>query len=188
MRWTLASCSLAGALALSSPAFADPQWNAGLVTGVCGTGTRDALWQDTCWFNGARGDVMLGRSRGSDFGIGPYLDVTTAGFSDLRLGGGVTGVIPWSTWFPLVLSAGGYARSADEGWEPGLAAWAFLGSRSYNYHSSYVMAGGLIAGLHYGLGDSRETAIVIGAQIDGLLLVLPFLFAYEAIRGRPEDD
>lgn len=188
MRRTAAAIGcLLGAL-WATPARAAPQWNAGLVTGVCGTGTRDAYWQDTCWFNGVRGDLMLGRSRNSDFGIGPHLDLTTAGFEDVRLGGGVTGLVPWHAYFPLVLSVGGYARRDDDRWEPGVAGWAFIGSRSFNYHSSYVMAGGLVAGLQYGLGDSRETAIVIAAQIDGLVLALPFLLAYDAIRGRPDDD
>jgi hypothetical protein len=187
MRWTLAFVTCFAACGLAGSVRADPQWNASLVTGVCGEGTRDAYWQDTCWWNGVRGDVMLGRTRNSDFGIGPYLDASTAGFEDARLGGGVTAHVPWNDYFPLVLSAGGYARRDDEMWEPGIAGWAFLGSRSYNFHSSYVMAGGLIAGLSYGLGDSRETAIVIGAQIDGLILALPFLLAYDAIRGRPDD-
>lgn len=188
MRWTLALSCCVAAQIWSSHAAADAQVNASWVTGVCGSGTRDAYWQDTCWFNGVRGDVMFGRTRSSDFGIGPYLDASTAGFEDVRLGGGLTGLVPWHAYFPLVLSAGGYARRDDDQWEPGLAAWAFLGSRSYNYHSNYIMAGGLIAGLHYGLGDSHETAIVIGAQIDGLLLVLPFVLAYEAIRGRPAEE
>ncbi len=188
MRWTLALASSLVAWSVAFPLRAEPQWNAGAVTGVCGVGTRDAYWQDTCWFNGIRGDVMLGRERNNDFGIGPYADLNTAGFEDVRLGGGLTVHVPWNAYLPLVLSAGGYARRDDEQWEPGIAGWAFIGSRSFNFHSSYVMAGGLIAGLQYGLGDSRETAIVIGAQIDGLILALPFLFVYDAIRGRPSDD
>ncbi len=187
MRRTLALVAALGSLTVAPSAQAEPQYNASLVTGVCGTGTDSNYWQDTCWFNGLRADVMLGRSRASDFGIGPYLDATTAGFEDARFGGGVTALVPWHAYFPLVLSAGGYARRDHERWEPGLAAWAFIGSRSFNYHSSYIMAGGLIVGVHHGLGDTRETAIVIGAQIDALALALPFLFAYEALRG-PRDE
>ena len=183
MRWPFAVVVCASAT-WTAAAEAAPQWNASAITGVCGTGTRDAWWQDTCWFNGARADLMLGRERNSDFGIGPHLDATTAGFEDVRLGGGLTGLVPWHAYFPLVLSAGAYARRDDDRWEPGIAGWAFLGSRSFNFHSSYVMAGGLLAGVQYGLGDSRETAIVIAAQIDGLILALPFVLAYEAIRGR----
>jgi hypothetical protein len=188
MRRTLAFATSLAIASVAAPSRAEPQWNASLVTGVCGAGTRDAYWQDTCWWNGVRGDVMLGRERNRDFGIGPYLDLNTAGFEDARFGGGVTAHVPWHPYFPLVLSAGGYARRDDDAWEPGVAGWAFFGSRSYNFHSSYVMAGGLMLGLSYGLGDSRETAIVIGAQIDGLILALPFLLAVDALRGRPDDD
>jgi hypothetical protein len=163
------------------------EWNASALTGVCGTGVDRSYWQDTCWFNGLRGDVLFGRSRNLDFGAGPFADITTAGFDDVRFGGGASALLPVHAFLPLVLSAGGYARKSELGWEPGIESYVFLGSRSYNFHSSYGIAAGLIAGLHYGLGDSRESAIVIAAQLDGQLLLIPFVAAYQLLRGPAYD-
>jgi hypothetical protein len=168
-------------------ALADLQWNASLVTGVCGTGTRPELWQDTCWFNGLRGDLLFARNRDADPAFGPFVDLTTAGFDDLRLGGGGTALFPVHPYFPVVVSAGGYARHSEAGWDPGLAGWLFWGTRGYNFHSSYSLAGGLLAGLHYDVGSSRETAIVIALQIDGQILLLPFIVGYELLRGSHYD-
>ncbi len=171
---------------LSASARADPQWNASWLTGVCGTGSN-AYWKHTCWFNGLRGDVLFGRSRNADLGVGPFLHVTTAGFQDVRLGGGVTTLLPVHPYFPIGLSAGGYARHSAAGWEPGLSGWFFFGSKSYNYHSSYIMTGGLLVGMNYGLGPTKERTIVIAAQIDGLVLALPFIIGYEWLRGPPAE-
>ncbi len=186
-RWVVFA-GVALAATLSVPAAADPQWNASLVTGVCGVGTHQSWWQHTCWYNGVRGDVLFGRSRYSDIGVGPYVDVTTAGFDDLRLGGGGTVLLPITSYIPIGLSAGGYARKSDVGWEPGVSSWLFIGSRSYNFHSSYIMAGGLLIGAQYGLGETHETTFVIAAQVDALAIALPFLLGYEWLRGPPDEE
>ena len=173
---------------LQAPAsWASPEWNVSALTGVCGTGNRSELWQDTCWFNGVRGDLLFGRERDAGAAIGPFIDVTTAGFDDIRLGAGPAALLSVSGFLPLVVSAGGYARHSELGWEPGLTGSLFVGSRSYNFHSSYGLAVGLLTGLQYGLGDSQETAIVIALQIDGQLIALPFVLAYYWLRG-PRDE
>jgi hypothetical protein len=131
--------------------------------------------------------VLFGRERNLDFGYGPFADVTTAGFDDLRLGTGGSVLLPIHPFLPIVLSGGGYARKSELGWEPGLETYAFFGSRSYNFHSSYGIAAGLLVGLQYGLGDSRESAIVIALQLDGQILLLPFLAGYQLLRGPAYD-
>jgi hypothetical protein len=171
----------------SGEAAADPQWNAGLMTGVCGRGADGELWQNSCWYNGLRGDVLFGRNRNTDFGLGPYAQLATSGFEDVRTSGGLSGLVPWDGFLPLVLSAGGYARRDDDTWAPGLEGWLFIGSRSYNFHSSYGIAAGLVVGYQRDLTDRGDNAIVIAAQLDGLLLSLPFIFGYSALRGSPED-
>jgi hypothetical protein len=181
----LAAVSALG-LALSGSARA-AEWNASALTGVCGTGVDRKYWQDTCWFNGLRADVLFGRSRNVDFGAGPFADVTTAGFDDIRFGAGGSALLPIHPFLPLVVSGGGYARKSELGWEPGIEAYVFFGSRSYNFHSSYGLAAGLIGGLQFGLGDSRESAIVIALQIDGQILAIPFIAAYELVRGPAYD-
>lgn len=169
-------------------ACAQPHWNASWLTGVCGTGTHRSYWQHTCWFNGLRGDMLFGRARDADFGVGPYADVTTSGFNDLKLGGGGTLLMPVSAYVPIAVSAGGYARHSGAGWEPGVSGWLFVGGRSHNFHGSYDLAGGLMVGMQYGLGRTHETAIVVAAQIDGLVLALPFILAYSWLRGPPNEQ
>ncbi|MBK7578744.1 MAG: hypothetical protein IPI67_00945 [Myxococcales bacterium] len=183
----VALSALVTTLCAADPAAADPQWNASAITGLCGKGSDGSYFSDTCWYNGVRADLMLGRQRYSDISAGPFLGVTTAGFDDLRLGGGATLLLPVTQYFPIALSLGGYARHEND-WQPGVSGWLFVGSRSYNFHSSYVMAGGLLLGYEQDLRGQRENAIVITAQVDGLLLVLPFIIGYEWLRGSPEDD
>ncbi len=188
MRFIAGLAAALGTLFLCGSAQADPQWNAGLITGVCGQGADGHYWQHTCWFNGLTADVLFGRSRDSDFGLGPYAELTTAGFDDIRPGGGLSALVPWHPIFPMVLSVGGYGRHSDVGWEPGVATYLFLGSRSYNFHSSYGITAGLSLGYQHGLGDTRENAIVIALRLDGLLVALPFIAGYSLIKGAPEDE
>ncbi len=178
---------MCAALGFAPDAEAKPQYSAGLVSGVCGRGADGSLWQDTCWFNGLRGELVLGRQRSSDFGAGPFLDVTTAGFDDVRLGGGLIGVAPFSDSLPLALSLGGYARRDHEQWFPGVAAWLFLGSRSFNFHSKYGIAAGLLVGYQRDIDDQANDAIIIALQLDALLLAIPGIYAISAMRGSPEE-
>jgi hypothetical protein len=180
---------LSGAVLLTMvyarPAGASPQLSAGLTLGVAGNGDRSNIWSSTDFTGGVRADLLWGRARDADFGIGPYAEIlTTTGFSDFQTGGGASLLVPISQYFPLVLSAGGYAgRSSEWGWEPGLAANIFWGTHGYNYHSSYALTAGLFADGRYALGESRQVSLLVGARIDLEIIALPFLLAYEAIRG-----
>lgn len=187
MRRRVALCALTATLGSAGTASAEPQWNVGALTGVCGRGADGSYWQDTCWYNGVRGDVLFGRSRYSDVSAGPFASITSAGFDDVRLGGGATLLLPVTQYLPLGLSLGGYARQEDD-WDPGVSGWLFFGSRSYNFHSSYGIAAGLFLGVEHDLRDPGHNAIVVGVQIDGLVLALPFLFTYEWLRGNPDED
>ena len=173
------------AIAYARPAGADPQTSVGLTLGIGANGERSHVWSSTDFAAGIRGDVLFARNRDADFGIGPYAEVlTTTGFSDFQAGGGASLLVPVSQYFPLVLSAGGYAsRSAGWGWEPGACADIFWGSHGYNYHSVYTLAAGLFVDGRYALGDSHGVSVIAGARIDLELIALPFLLAYEAIRG-----
>jgi hypothetical protein len=189
MRWAVLASVVTASVLTSVSAHADPQWNASTLAGVCGRGADGSLWDDTCFYTGARADVLFARNRNSDFAIGPYLDVNTAAFDDIRLGGGPSFLMPVHPYFPLVLSAGPFVRH-DEKWTPGVEGWLFFGSRSYNFHSAYSLAGGLVFGYQTELRDQKSNAIVIAAQIDVLFVVLPFIAGYQWISGGPatEDD
>lgn len=169
-------------LVVATPALAHPQFNVATTLGFAENGTRDD-WRGGLHFaNGLRSDVLFLRQRDLDFGVGPYVEGLTTSFDDLQLGGGATVLLPVHEYLPIVVSAGPYARHTSAfGWEPGVAASLFWGSRGYNFHSLYGLSGGLLVQGRYGLGDSRETAVIVGAQLDLMFLALPFMFAYEAL-------
>ena len=170
-------------------ASAEPQGNAGLTIGAAGRGYDREIWDETAFHLGVRGDVMFGRSSTRDFGVGPYVEVFTHAFDEIQFGGGGSLLVPAVDFLPFVVSAGMYGRHGDDGagLEPGFASALFWGSRSYNFHANYVMAFGLLGQFRLGLGDSRETSIVIAAQLDIAAMALPFIFLVEAARGGSHD-
>ncbi|EYF03593.1 hypothetical protein [Chondromyces apiculatus] len=176
------------AFTASTAARADPQGTAALTVGLAGVGAERALWDTTVFHLGVRGDVLFLRDGPRDIGLGPYAEVLTHAFDELQLGGGASLLLPVSETMPLVLSAGAYGRSGEAryGFEPGLAASIFWGSRSYNFHSSYGMAGGLLVQGRVGLGSSGESAVVIGAQLDLAILTMPVVLLVNALKPSPE--
>jgi hypothetical protein len=177
-------------VALPRVAHGDPQASAGITVGAAGEGVGREIWGERTAFHlGLHGDVLFGRNSTSDFGVGPYVEVLTHAFDEVQFGGGVSGLFPILDTFPLVLSAGAYGRKGSDGFglEPGLAGELFWGSRSYNFNSRYVLSGGLLTQMRYGLGPSHETSVVIAAQIDLELLVLPVLFLVTAAQGGTAD-
>ena len=125
---TVTSIACAATLATLAPsALAEPQFSVGVIPGVSGSGAGGAYWQSTRLYGGLHGDLLLGRSRAGDWGVGPFSDVATVGFDDLRLASGASVLVPVSRSWPLVLSAGAYGRKSRLGWEPGVVTWAFFG-------------------------------------------------------------
>lgn len=167
---------------MTADASAEPQANIGLRPGIAGTST-EGWWSGTGFHLALHGDVVFGRTQNRSFGAGPFADVATQSGAVLP-GGGLTLHLPTHAYVPVLLSIGGYGRwHPDQGWSPGISGEVFLGSRSYNYHSSYVMAGGLVAQVRQGFGDSAERSIVLAVHLDGELLSLPFVLLYEALSG-----
>ncbi len=183
-RWrgALACLAVAFVLAVGAPATAAPQANVGMTVGG-GTASLRGGDRGALFHIGARADVLFLRSRGNDMAIGPYLDIVSASFETLELGGGVEWLLPVRDDLPLIVSAGAFERRAPGfAWEPGVATTLFFGSRSYNYHSWYNLGLGLFVQGRYGLGDAKQGELIFGAQIDLALLAYPFIFVYQAIR------
>jgi hypothetical protein len=157
---------------------AEPQWNAGLILGVGGRGHHDDLWQRACFVGAFHGDVLFGQDAPLELGVGPYLDLATAGFSDVRPGAGLSLHVPLAGYLSSVVSAGGYARLAEGPSRGGVSSRLFLGPRSHNFHGNYAVSGGLVLALDYGLGRYEETLATIALQLDGEILSLPILAAY----------
>lgn len=155
---------------------ADPEWNVGLTPAL--SVVKDGDEPSALLFYGsARADLLFGRERARDFGLGPYLGVGTAAFDDLRLMGGASLLIPAHEDFPFVASLGALLLDSRE---PGLDASLFWGVRSYNFHGSYSIAFGVSLGAQTTFGDEPNRALMLGAQVDGFAGLLPFLFAWGA--------
>jgi hypothetical protein len=90
--------------------------------------------------------------------------------------------VPVTEDLPLVFSGGVLARNGSgRQWSPGAEGTLFFGSRSYNFHSWYGLAAGAFVQARW-LPSSPETVdVVAGVQIDGELLLMPFLFVYTAV-------
>jgi hypothetical protein len=179
--WACAISAIVGARRVE----AAPQLSSTLSIGAAGNGDRSQIWSSTDFAAGLRGEVLFGRSRDADFGVGPYIEtLTTTGFSDVQLGTGVTWLVPVHPYLPVTLSAGGYAaRTEARGWQPGLAAELFWGSHGYNYDSLYALSAGVFVGVRYGVDASRDVAVLVGARLDLELIALPFVLVWNAIRG-----
>ena len=78
-----AALFFASAQALAGP----PQFGVGVTVGAAGVGKDHAIWDDTVFHLGARGDVMF-RNGSRTFGIGPYVEVMTHDFGELQTGAG----------------------------------------------------------------------------------------------------
>jgi hypothetical protein len=163
-------------------ALADPQASLGLTVGAALENVVGPQAVGGAFHMGARGDVLFLRSRPGQMAVGPYVDLATAAFRDLDLGGGGEALLPLTEDFPLVLGAGAFARNGDgRAWAPGMEGTLFFGSRSYNFHSWYGLAIGLFAQSRWVPSSPATLDLVAGLQVDVQLLALPWLFAYEAI-------
>jgi hypothetical protein len=127
----------------------------------------------------AHADVILGRQRERDFGVGPYLTLGTVAFDDLRGALGASFLVP--TWddLALVVSAGGLL---DDAGRVGTDGSLFFGIRSYNFHGSYNFGAGIVLDVERTFGDEPATVLAAGLRVDGLALALPFLLAWGALQ------
>lgn len=168
----------------ATDASAAPQWNSALVAGIAGVGDASSAWERTQFYGGIRGDVLFLRDGPRSPGLGPSLEVATAAFADVRAIAGARVLLPFGDLWGVALEPGGYVRSSDTGALPGFSARAWFGFQTYNYQGAYSPRGGLTVGYTRDFGGSDSHAIVIAAEIDGLILALPFVLLYESFRGR----
>jgi hypothetical protein len=125
------------------------------------------------------GDLLFLRRRNRDVGLGPYVEVLTAGFWDTRWGGGASLLLPVAESYPLVLSVGAFdheLRAAS------LGGTLFWGTRSYNFGSPYNWTLGLYASAYRDLDTRGDTLVSLGIELDGFFIAAPFLLAFQALR------
>lgn len=131
---------------------------------------------------GLHGDVLLLRKRDGQFDLGPYVEVLTRNFETFEAGGGASVLLPITEAVPVIVSGGPFARGGRRGFDAGVAAEVFVGSRSFNYHSVYGFAVGGFFQARAGLGPIKQLDLIWGLQIDLELVALPFLFVWQAFR------
>jgi hypothetical protein len=175
----LAVVSALVTLTSSAPAGGSPEGRAGARASVCGLGSDGGAWQRTRPCFSLTADLLLGRARNGDFAVGPFVELSTAGFWDARFGGRASVLFPVHPDFPLVASAGAFTHELRS---TALGGTLFWGARSYNFDGTYGLALGVFAGLTVDLGDRRETLVVVGGDVDAFFLAAPFLLLAEAMR------
>jgi hypothetical protein len=168
-----------GVFLLTGVTRAEPQTHVAWRTAVCGVGSRGDAWSQTRWCNGLTADLLLLRERNRDYGLGPYVELSTAGFWDARYGGGVSALLPVTENFPLVVSLGIYDHALEQA---ALGASVFWGLRSYNFDSVYNYSLGLYASAQRDLGGERDSLVSLGLELDGFILAAPFVLAVGALR------
>lgn len=185
----LALCAAVPRNAWAEPAAAVPQLTTAMTMGGGVGNLTDSPSRSAVFHLGAWSDILFLRDKESAVGLGPYVQVATTAFSSLELSAGPTFLVPLGGPV-LQLSAGPNLRLATGGPYGGVLGRAFFGSRSYNFHSIYGFAVGgfLESRVLFGgpPGASAQTDLIVGAQVDFLVLALPVVFAVEAIRG-PRD-
>jgi hypothetical protein len=172
-------------LAVTVPRAADaaPQWGTGIVAGVAGTGD-DFRWSRTKFYGALRGEALFGGPGGVR--VGPAIELGTAGFSDGRFGGGATVLLPLGEILALGVTPVAYARLGNGEATAGVSGRVFWGVHPANRVGDYALAGGLLVGVDRDVGASRSSALIVGAQVDGLVLALPAILLFEWLRG-PRD-
>jgi len=183
VRWgPLFGAVLLAVIGASRSAHAEPQASVGLTGGAAFQDVAGPGNLDVSLHLGGRADVLFLRSHNGQMALGPYVDGATAGFHDLDLGGGLEWLLPLTSDVPLVLSAGGLARDGDgRTWAPGVEGTAFLGSRSFNFHSWYGLAAGAFVQTKWVPAFPSTVDMIVGVQLDLELVVLPALFVWDAL-------
>lgn len=170
LRTTLRSALLAVLSSVTSPAGAEPQWHLALRPALGIDGPPDerryAFWAS------AHGDLMFGRTRSSQFAIGPAAELGSQALSDLRPALLAQVLVPLGT-LDATLAAGPQWRLPGD--HPlALAGRVFLGYRAYNFSAPYGLGAGVFVGLDQPLVEAPATWTA-GLHLDLMLLSLPFI-------------
>ncbi len=171
--------AFAGVTLATASAHADPQWNTAVVPAVAWV--RSGGQSSRPFYLGGQADVMFGRTSNASWGVGPMARIGSYRFSDLQLQLGASVLLPVHDYLPLVLSGGLYSQR-DGDLRTGGFASLYWGTRSFNYHGSYVMTGGLVLEARQTAGDGGEKTVLVGANIDLQAVLLPAVMLINAFR------
>ena len=169
-------------LALTRNAAAAPQGSVGLTLGGAVENVVPGP-AEGAFHVGGRADLLLGRSRGYDMAIGPYVDAASSSFRNVDIGAGAEWLIPLRDDLPVVVSGGAFARNGEgRGWGPGLESTVFFGSRSYNFHSWYGLAAGLFVQGRWIPSFAGTVDVLFGLQLDVEILAMPAMLLWGLLK------
>lgn len=178
---------MVSAVLAASPVSGAPQWNSALTAGVAGVSDSATPWERTEFYGAVHGDLLFLRESPRTIGVGPSLEIGTAGFSDLRALAGAEALFPLDDLWAVAIRPAVYARTVEGQEFLGASVRGWFGIQTYNYDGAYAPRGGLVVGYDHDIGGSASHAVVVAAEVDGLILALPVLLLYEWLRGPPDD-
>ncbi len=168
-----------------APAALALEGGSGIINGVCGIGRSGDLWEATRWCGAVRGDLLFGRERDGEAALGVSSSLATASFEEATWTVGAAGLAPFTKRWVGELSVGPMARWRDGAAGAGVSTWAFVGSRRRNPWGRYSMAWSFAVGYEASFGAVEASVLTVGIRLDGVVLALPALLAWEGLRGRP---
>lgn len=151
-----------------------PDWDVGLVAGVCGVG-QTTVWQGTEFCGGLLADVLWLRKRRANLGLGLYANIGTAGFYDFRSSLGASLHVPLGQLLSLGARAGPLLHVMGDAALPGLRLEAEFGIRAHNHGGHYALTHALVFGWDqsFGEGSRAGSALTIAVRVDAFWLVAP---------------
>jgi len=151
-----------------------PDWDVGLVAGVCGVG-QSAVWQGTEFCGGVLADVLWLRRTPRHVGLGGFVQTGTAGFFDFRATLGPELHVPLGGLFSANLRTGPLLHVMGDAALPGFTLVGEFGVRARNHSGHYALTHTLVLGWDqsFGTGSRAGSALTIGLRVDAFWLAAP---------------
>lgn len=148
------------------------------VVGVSG----ERFWDRTRMNLGLRFESLWFREGPKDFGLGPYVEARTASFGHADYGAGLLALLPVDQTFPIWFGGGVFARRENSAFSSGYNGFLAWGGRSFNHHSTYAMAFGLLLDARVHRGPVPGVDLVLTASIDLQALAYPLIIGLSWLR------
>lgn len=151
-----------------------PDWDVGLVAGVCGVG-QTSVWQGTEFCGAILADLLWLRRTARHVGLGGFVQAGTAGFYDFRATLGPNLHVPLGRVLSVGLRTGPLLHVMGDAALPGFTAMGELGVRARNHSGHYALTHTLVLGWDqsFGTGSRAGSALTIALRVDGFWLAAP---------------
>ncbi len=124
-----------------------------------------------------RADVLFGGAGPYVPRVGPFVAVRSDNLGDIAPSAGLSFLLPVSSTYPLVISAGGVMDVRASTDLAGVVTRVWWGGRSYNYNAPYGLTVGLWAEGRYFPSDGSSD-LIAGLDIDLEVFAMPVILIY----------